>query len=478
MSTPTDTGEPEIGENSTLPVTINSISFIGGRNTRRTFLDRLFNPLLSTNRDHPYTLAEALNKVSSTVTKLRRFEIFHEPISTFIGRPDPTNPTSTPSDIDIYIHARERGRILVKSGTDVGNVEGSAYANVKLRNLFGGAESLDLYASMGTRTRSAYQAIFDTPILSDPDRRVTVDALSSTTSKFWASHEEVLNGGGIKYSWATDSGTRHKLGYTGVWRQITGLASNASPIVRNDAGDSVKSSITHEWISDARNHPFLPTSGYLLKTVSEIAGWGPLQGDVAFWKSEMETSGALAVPIPGVRGDSGVSLTGSLRAGFLCPLPVGFGSKSEPSRLNDRFQLGGPTDVRGFATSGLGPHDGQDAVGGDIYAAAATNLLVPFPRVGKDSPLRLQVFANAGRLLALKDRKGKGQVENNKDAQKDFYGTLAQLGDGVPSLSAGVGVVYAHPVARFELNFGLPLVVRKGEVGRKGLQFGVGISFM
>jgi len=41
-----------------------------------------------------------------------------------------------------------------------------------------------------------------------------------------------------------------------------------------------------------------------------------------------------------------------------------------------------------------------------------------------------------------------------------------------------VGLVYAHPVARFELNFSLPLVLRKGEEGRKGLQFGVGINLL
>jgi outer membrane protein insertion porin family len=38
--------------------------------------------------------------------------------------------------------------------------------------------------------------------------------------------------------------------------------------------------------------------------------------------------------------------------------------------------------------------------------------------------------------------------------------------------------VYAHPVARFELNFALPVVKRAEEKGRKGLQFGVGISFL
>lgn len=349
---------------------------------------------------------------------------------------------------------------------------------MQLRNIFGGAESLNLNASAGTRTRSSYQAIFDTPVLSDPEKRITIDALASSTHKPWASHEEGLTGGGLKYSWATKSGMRHQLAYTGVWRQITGLGEKASPTVRNDAGDSVKSSITHTWLADRLNHPLLPSRGYLIKTVSEIAGWGPLKGDVGFLKSEIVTTGALPIPIPGIKGDSGVSLTAGLRSGFLLPLPVGFGGASQPSRINDRFILGGPTDVRGFKMGGLGPHDGSDSVGGDVYAAGSANLLVPFPRVGKDAPLRLQLFANAGRLLPLKDSKGKGKAEAGKSVQKDFYSTVSQLGDGLPSTAVGVGVVYAHPVARFELNFSLPLVMRRGEEGRKGLQFGVGINFL
>jgi outer membrane protein insertion porin family len=378
----------------------------------------------------------------------------------------------------VYLRAQERGRISLKTGTDVGNVEGSAYGNLTLRNIFGGAESLNLNASAGTRTRSAYQAVFDTPILSDPDKRVTIDVLSSTTQKQWASHEDALKGAGAKFNWTTKSGTRHQVGYTGIWRQISSLAANASPTVRGDAGDSFKSSITHTWLADRRNHPFLPSRGYMLKTVSEIAGWGPLKGDVAFWKSEVESSAAIPIPILGVQGDSGVSLTGGLRAGVLYPLPVGFGSTSQPSRINDRFQLGGPTDVRGFKMSGLGPRDGPDAVGGDVYAAGAVNLLMPFPRVGKDTPLRFQLFANAGRLLALKGS-GEKDGQSSKITQKSVYNTIAQLGDGtLPSLAAGFGVVYAHPVARFELNFSLPLVLRKGEEGRKGLQFGVGIDFL
>jgi len=395
----------------------------------------------------------------------------------FIDKPDPSDPSTTPTDIDIYLSVREKSRLLLKTGTDLGNTEGSAYGNLLLRNVFGGAESFSVNASAGTRTRSSYAATFETPILSDPNLRLSFDALASSTQKPWASHEEVLKGAGTKLRWITPTGHRHEFGYTGMWRQVTALAANASPTVRNDAGDSVKNSITHTWISDRRNNPLLPSQGYLMKTVSEIAGWGPLRGDVAFWKSEMETSGAVAIPIPGIPGDSGISMTGGFRTGMIYPLPLGMSSESQPTRVNDRFQLGGPTDVRGFKIAGLGPRDGPDAVGGDVYAAASANLLFPFPRVGKDSPLRFQIFANGGRLLALKSAGERGGM-NSKAVQKSVYRTVAELANGLPSLAAGFGVVYAHPVARFELNFSLPLVLRKGEEGRKGLQFGVGINFL
>lgn len=263
-----------------------------------------------------------------------------------------------------------------------------------------------------------------------------------------------------------------------MWRQVTGLSEQASPTVRNDAGDSVKSSITHTWLADRLNNPLLPTRGYLVKTISELAGWGPLKGDVAFLKSEMVTSSAIPIPIPGVKGDSGVSLTAGLRGGVLLPLSLGFGGSAQPSRINDRFILGGPTDVRGFKIGGLGPHDGSDSVGGDVYAAGSAGLLMPLPRMGKDTPLRLQLFANAGRLLPLHDPKGKGRAGEEKNTLRELSSSVRRLGDALPSTSVGLGIVYAHPVARFELNFSLPMVVRRGEESRKGLQFGVGIEFL
>lgn len=381
------------------------------------------------------------------------------------------------ANINVYLAVREKSRVLLKTGTDLGNAEGSAYGNLLWRNVLGGAETLNLNASLGTRTRSAYQATFETPILSDPDFRLEIGGIASSTQKSWASHEEVLKGGWSKLRWMSESGHRHEFGYNGFWRQMTGLAEQASPTVRADAGDSVKSSVFHSWANDKRDNPLLPSRGYYAKTFNELAGLGPLKGDVSFWKSEIESQGALPIPIPGIKGDSGISLTTGFRAGLLYPLGLDSNSRPQLSRVNDRFLLGGPTDVRGFRLCGLGPHDGTDAVGGDVYAAGSANLLFPLPRVGAEKPLRLQAFVNGGRLLPLRTAE-KGTPTNSAEVQDAMTSTLSELGNGLPSVAAGFGLVYAHPVARFELNFSLPLVLRKGEEGRKGLQLGIGINFL
>lgn len=381
------------------------------------------------------------------------------------------------ANLDVYLAVKEKSRLLLKTGTDLGNTEGSAYGNLLWRNVLGGAETLNLNASLGTRTRSAYQAAFETPLLSDPDFRLEIGGIASSTQKSWASHEEVLKGGWSKLRWLSQAGHRHEVGYNGFWRQMTGLAEQASPTVRADAGDSVKSSVFYSWANDQRDNPLLPSHGYYAKTLNELAGLGPLKGDVSFWKSELETQGALPIPIPGIKGDSGISFTTGFRAGLLYPLGVNSSSRPRLSRVNDRFLLGGPTDVRGFRLCGLGPHDSADAVGGDVYAAGSANLLFPLPRVGAEKPLRLQAFVNGGRLLPLRTS-DKSTPTTNSEVQDAAVSTVAELANGLPSIAAGFGLVYAHPVARFELNFSLPLVVRKGEEGRKGLQLGIGINFL
>ena len=394
----------------------------------------------------------------------------------FLSSAAQVDQSTTPTDIDIDITLKELPRFKLQTGTDVGNGEGSAYGSLLWRNMFGGAEMLTLNAKAGTRTRSAYSANISAPVLSNPDMRISLEGLASAVEKPWASHEEVVKGGTLRFSWLNSEQDTHSIEYSGAWRQVTGLGGGASPTVRADAGDSIKSAIKHTFYRERRDNPQLPQSGYMIKNSWEVAGVGPLAGDVAFSKSELEMGGAIPIPLPGTRERSGISIGGGLKMGMLWPLPLGydFGGKALPSRLNDRFQLGGPTDVRGFKLGGLGPHDGQDSVGGDVFAAGSVNMLLPLPYRGPESGLRFQVFANGGRLVALRN---KGRMDASA-VGGGMLGAARDLATGLPSMAAGVGLVYAHPVARFELNFSLPLVLRRGEVGTKGLQVGVGINFL
>ncbi|CAK7264239.1 hypothetical protein SEPCBS119000_000887 [Sporothrix epigloea] len=502
-----------ITEHMLQPATLHTFEIHGARNTRRSLLDPIFQPLVDESRNVGTTLGDVFADVQEAVGKLERFGIF---------KPDPTvhfadarqrDPAAAATDYDIAVRVSELPRFRLNTGTDLGNTEGSAYGNLLWRNVFGGAESLSLNASAGTRTRSAYSAVLAAPLEGNPDMRISVEGLASSTQKPWASHEEVLKSGTVRLGWyVPETGDMHSVAYGSAWRQLTGLGAGASPTVRRDAGDSLKSSVSHTFTRDRRDNAFLPQNGYLIRTVSELAGWGPLGGDVAFAKTEAEISGAIplvfsspkpslsssSLPSPSASSassiptavSSGITLAAGFRAGLLYPLPFGYnllGGKAAPSRINDRFLLGGPTDVRGFTQGGLGPHDGSDAVGGDVFAAGGVSLLMPITKAGRESPLRLQLFANSGRLVALRNTKPKTQAKgapvatpgsSPSQVAQSVSAAVQEMATGLPSTAVGVGLVYAHPVARFELNFSLPLVMRRGEESRKGLQVGVGINFL
>lgn len=359
-------------------------------------------------------------------------------------------------------------RAVLKTGTDLGSAEGTGYINGTYRNVFGGAESLNVSASVGTRTRSAFDINFQAPVMANPDIIAEAGGYASSRShQHLASYGEALKGGRLGFRWKR-KGDVHEAGFTEVWRQVTELGENASVSVRADAGDTVKNALNYTFTRDRRDNALLPRSGYLYKHSNELAGWAGLGGDVAFGRTEIEAQGATTIP------GTNVSVTAGLRGGLLYPLSLGLESAEgmpKPSRINDRFQLGGPTDVRGFREWGLGTRDGEDSAGGDAYLAGGASIFFPLPRLGPERPLRVQAFVNGGRLVGLQGIGGNDVNGSVANAVKMMMGQL-------PSIAAGVGIVYAHPVARFELNFCLPIVVRQGERARKGLQFGIGMSFL
>ena len=78
------------------------------------------------------------------------------------------------------------------------------------------------------------------------------------------------------------------------------------------------------------------------------------------------------------------------------------------------------------------------------------------PAKARDSNFRLHSFVNAGHLAL----------------------NLKALNWLQPSVGCGIGILYNHPMARFELNVVVPLTAHERDGLRKGIQYGIGISFL
>lgn len=216
--------------------------------------------------------------------------------------------------------------------------------------------------------------------------------------------------------------------------------------MRQAAGTTSKSSISYAYTLDTRDDRISASRGVYAKLYQEVAGLG---GDASFYKAEAETQVSRSLL-------SGVSASLALRSGLM------FGI-SRPTLFSDRFQLGGPMSVRAFKPNGLGPRDGQDSLGGDMYWSAGVSVVSNLP-LKPDWPLKTHAWVNAGRL-------------DNKDKSRSVMESVKDMITR-PSISAGVGLIYRFDPVRVEVNFGLPLVANKSDGLRRGIQVGIGLEFL
>ncbi|CAG8746773.1 12832_t:CDS:2, partial [Ambispora leptoticha] len=179
----------------------------------------------------------------------------------------------------------------------------------------------------------------------------------------------------------------------------------------------------------------------------EYAGLG---GNVNFIKHELESQINYNL-------GKGFIFSASLRNGLLYPLD------GKPSKISDRFFLGGVQSIRGFKLNGIGPiEDRKDSLGGDIYIAGGASLFTPLPRIRR-LQLKGHLFINGGNLVQLNQR-------------LNLYDNIQRL-KTAPSVATGFGIVYRSSLLRFELNFCLPLIATTTDKVKKGFQLGLGFNF-
>jgi len=222
--------------------------------------------------------------------------------------------------------------------------------------------------------------------------------------------------------------------------------------MRESAGASLKSSLSHTLLVDTRDDKMAATRGAYVKIYQELAGLA-LGGDVSFYKAEAEGQMSRGI-------GRGLSISLAARSGLLWGLGPG------KTSFSDRFQLGGPTSVRNFRANSMGPRDGADSIGGELYYSAGLSVMsdIYSPKTGKPLPLKAHYWVNAGRLDG---------VDRDVPLKQTVFTSLSR-----PSISSGVGLVYRLDPVRVELNFGVPLASSRSDGARRGFQVGLGLEFM
>ncbi|KAG6820519.1 hypothetical protein H0H93_015992 [Arthromyces matolae] len=432
-----------IQQNASAPLNIASVRVVGATTTRRSFLASLINPILSSS-DPPANLESVLTTTRKISNILQQTDIFRS-VEAVIERSH--NASSNPNDVDVIFRVQEHGRTFLHSASELGNNEGNASATGRLRNVFGSGQVLEANVSFGTKTKRSFRVSFTEPLSSDLKTygELTAFRLQRDNTSYASSHEGLQ---GVKAMIRNGLPTygAHEFAYEGVMRYIGDLTPTASISMREAAGHSLKSALSHTYVIDCRNDRTLPTQGHYAKFSNEFAGLG---GDASFYKSELQAQ--VARPIIG-----GVAVSLAARAGVLYDFK---GS----SFFSDRFQLGGPFSVRAFRANSLGPRDGSDSLGGDLYWSAGASLVSNLP-IKPDWPLKVHLWLNAGRLEA-------------RDQSRPWSDTV-QRTFGIPSVSVGLGFAYRFEPVRVEVNFGAPLIANKGDGGRRGVQVGMGFEFL
>ncbi|KAL4399154.1 mitochondrial outer membrane protein [Malassezia pachydermatis] len=394
----------------------------------------------------PTTIHAILQSATSFSADISRMDLAKD-ISVEL-EPSTVSDRHPHEDVDVVLRIRPASRFFLKTSTSVGNSEGTASVQGKIRNLFGGAESLEGSATLGTRTKHNYNVAFATPVLSCPDLWANVSAMSQhrDLTGYLSAHEaqHVLRSA---LMYAHLNGTRHELAYEASHRHFHHILPEASVALRRLAKPSIKSAITYTMERDLRDPSSANLVGSYFKTVLEYAGLG---GDTSFMK--METQASVSDML-----SEGWSWSLGFRTGIMKTLD------NRAPCLSDRFMLGGPTCVRMFRMNTLGPKQKHESLGGDAYWAAGASLLAPIP-TRSHWPLRLHTFLNTGQLM---------QMQPHQPLGLRTFSELMQ-----PSASAGVGVLFQQGPVRLELNFGLPLLARVGDGARKGIQFGIGLDFL
>lgn len=419
-------------ENGTKPIRISLVQVNNAQEFRDSFVAAQLEPI----NKRWYTLGtffRAIEETTENFTRQNLVENLFVQLNTIPSKRD----TLVLQPIFNLVPVK---KFYAKTGSNIGNGEGDGYIQLQLKNLFGGGESLAFDATSGTRTSSSYLLNYSMPLFNNTKIIWDNSAFINTRKLEWLGCESRVRGMTHKI-YSKLGPWNFNIQLDNIWRVLNNVNSKSLEIM-SSSGNNFKSSISTSINYDSRDNRHLPFTGSLWQVGLEVNGLTKYLDK--FIKALVETQ--FAIPINQYN-----HLIVTNKAGVLYGLNKTF--------ILDRFFMGGPNDVRSFTLNGLGPKLYGNSLGGDLFLNGGISLISKIPYTPTESNFKWHNFINYGNLQLY-------------DRSKPFQG-INQF-----SVSCGFGILYNHPMARFELNFVLPLLAHQRDTTRKGLQYGIGVSFL
>jgi outer membrane protein assembly complex protein YaeT len=404
--------------------------------------DRAIRRQLRIREGEPY-LAEALKGSVDAIYGLGMFQAV---------TPRQLNPTEQGAPMDVEITVRERKPRSVQLGLGFSTVEQfRGEAQWTHRNLWGGAESLNLSAKASSIQQAAEgrfflpyflarRTSFTQTVFARNQPRIDEDPLSLGDTLF-----------GIKdttpryseFSAGTESRVRRefsrRLSGAGGLELSRHVFSDVDPdlIGTGVADDNTLFIQFAELKWDTSDHFLNPTRGVVLRGEVDHST-DALISTVSFFKLLLEARHYHPLW-------ERLILASRLSVGGIQPYA---GSDTVPS--NVRFFAGGPGSIRGFAPNRVGPLDSDGRpIGGDSLLVGSVELRFPIR-----GDLGGVVFVDAGNVYSSSPGYDLGDLR----------------------VGVGPGIRYNTPVGPFRLDFGVALNPRSGDpFGR--LDFSIGQAF-
>ncbi len=246
-------------------------------------------------------------------------------------------PTAKQVNLDVNVKEKPTGFLSIGGGySSVDKLIGMV--NISQGNLGGRGQSLKLSGELGGLS-SFYELSFNEPWLFG--RRLSLSTSIYKQTQDYLDYTREASGFDVGLSRAISANTWLSADYRFEYATISGVLNSASPVIQDQAGSKLTSSITPGIVRDTRDNYLLPHRGSRNSLYVTFAGLG---GDNKFLK---------------VVGESGWFFPVSRKTTLSLHGIIGYGTGLFGSELPlyERFYVGGIYTVRGLGYGDGGPKD-------------------------------------------------------------------------------------------------------------------------